>query len=154
RQRDGARGQQLPRLVDRVADEDGVLLARLQIDAPLAEVLARRSVEDVDELRDPAAEVGAVRERIQIEIRPDGRAHGARANRSARHRRGERDAEIFLQPLVAAEEEDVAAPDRAAGREAELVARERRRIADVEVVRRIELAVAEELEGGSAVIVA
>ncbi len=133
RQRDGARGQQLPRLVDRVADEDGVLLARLQIDAPLAEVLARRPVEDVGELRDPAAEIGAVRDRIQIEIRPDGR------RRARRH--------AVVGALVAA-------PDRAAGREAELVARERRRIADIEVVRRIELAVAEELEGGSAVIVA
>ena len=154
RQRDRAGRQQLPRLVDRVADEDRVLLARLQIDAPLTEVLPRRPVEDVDVLRDAAAEIRPVRDRIQIEVRLDGGIHRARADGGVRHRRRERDAEIFLQTLVAAEEEDAIPADRAADRDAELVPLERRRVADVEVVRRVEPAVAEEFERRPVVVVA
>src|SRR5207237_4826283 len=73
---------------------------------------------------------------------------------SGRNRGDDRLSEVLLQSFVPAEEEDLVPAQRSACDAAVLMPRERRRLADVEVVARVHLAVAEELEAGSVQLVA
>ena len=66
------------------------------------------------------------------------------------HRRGDGAPEIFAQAFIAGEIKQLVAPDRPARGDAELVAREVRLAADVEIVLRIERVVAMELVGAAA----
>ena len=114
RKRHRAGGEYLVRLVDRVADEHRVLVRQLHVHATLAEVLTSRPVERIDVLRDSAAQICAVRHRIEVEIRLDDWTHGAGADGGGRHERDQCEAEILLQPLVPAEEEGPVAVERSA----------------------------------------
>src|SRR5262249_6838257 len=151
RQGDRAGWQELMRLVEGLPDEHLMLARNLHVNASLTEVLARGPVEHVQVLGDASAKVRSIRLRVQIEIRPYDRVDSARASSRGWHRRRKSDAEVFLKPLVAAKEENAVLADRPPGREAILIPLEWRRAAHVEVVRCVELAVAEEFERRSAV---
>ena len=152
------------RAIARRADEHRVGVADFPVDLADEEVLARRIDVGVAQLRGAVAEVAAVRDREeQIEVRLDERVDRDRAGRQhavVRRRVGQprevREREILPQSLVAPEVEQRVLDDRAAGRAAELVARERRihlragrGVDRIEEVRLVELAVAEELEHGA-----
>ena len=145
--------------VVRVPRKHRVGIAERVVEASLVEVLARRLVllvgEDADALR--GARVAGVRRREQLQVRRHDRIDRKERTRSrgvGRHERSRRDAEILLQPLDAAEEEEPVLLQRTTEARSELMARERRRIvAPIEEVARVHRAVAEELEARAADVV-
>src|SRR5205823_14777111 len=145
--------------VVRVSRKHRVGIAERVVEASLVEVLARQLVllvrEDADALR--GARVAGVRRREQLQVRRHDRIDRKERTRSrgvGRHERSRRDAEILLQPLDAAEEEEPVLLQRTTEARSELMARERRRIiAPIEEVARVYRAVAEELEARAADVV-
>ena len=115
------------------------------IDAPHRIVLVGRPRVDAPVLAARRAERGAIRHRVRIEPRADRRVHRAVPRRRRRHGKDVREPEALVQPFVGGEEERLVADHRPAGREAELIALERR-LLHVEEVPRVERVVAVELE--------
>ena len=148
-----AGGDRLVGAIVGITGKDRILVAQRVVDPALVEVLARRLVELERVDPDAVAQIAAIGRWEQIQVRPRGRADGRKRPGShgiARHGRGRRHAEVFLQPLDAAEEEQAVLLNRAAKAGAELVPAERRRLApSIEEVARVHRAVAEEFESGS-----
>ena len=143
------------RAIARHAHEHRVGVADLPVDFADEEVFVRGIDVGVPHFRRAVAEVLPVRNRVeQIEIRLHQRIDGDGARRQdavvrggVRQPRQVREREVLAQSLVAAEVEQLVLDDRTAGGRAELVAREwRRHAARIEEVRRVEFAVAQELE--------
>ena len=123
------------------------------VDAALREVLRDLLLEKEIVNGEAAAEVGAIRNRVLLEIRPDLRrdGNGRRACEDSlprlcvRNRRRDRLSQSFPQRLVSQEEERAVALDWPANRAAELVPFKLGLAGGVEKVARVEVVVAVEL---------
>src|SRR5437867_1723391 len=147
--------------IARQADEHRITVRRLPVDFPDEEILGGRIDGGMPQLRGAVAEIAAVRNRVeQVEVRLDERADRHSAGRQhavvrgrVRQTRQMRQREVLPKAFVAAEVEQPVLRDWTARRAAELVAPEWRvelpagaRVDRIEVVRLVELAVAQELE--------